>query len=155
VNVPQSLVAAIQPGESAQLMVREMPQKTFMGKVIRTTSALDAVSRTLQLEVQIANPEQTLLPGMYAQVKLSATHATPSLLVPANALVIRADGPQVAMVQQDQTVHYQKVKIERDYGTEVEISAGLNGDEALVVNPTNDLQEGVQVRVVAPQQDKK
>jgi multidrug efflux pump subunit AcrA (membrane-fusion protein) len=101
------------------------------------------------MEVQVSNPELTLLPGMYAQVKFHAARTTPPLLVPSNALVIRADGPQVATVQQDQTVRYQKVKIERDYGTEVEISSGLNGDESLVVNPTNALQEGIQVRAIA------
>ena len=149
VNVPQTLMNAIQPGHSAQLMVRELPQKVFTGQVVRTTSALDVASRTLPMEVQVSNPELTLLPGMYAQVKFNASRSTPPLLVPSNALVIRADGPQVATVQQDQTVRYQKVKIERDYGTEVEISAGLNGDEALVVNPTNDLQEGMPVRTMA------
>jgi multidrug efflux pump subunit AcrA (membrane-fusion protein) len=76
-------------------------------------------------------------------------------LVPSNALVIPADGPQVVTVQPDQTVRYQKVKIERDYGTEVEISSGLNGDESLVVNPTHDLQERMQVRAMAvPPQEK-
>ena len=155
VNVPQTLMNAIQPGQSAQLMVRELPQTMFAGKVVRTTSALDVASRTLPMEVQVSNPELTLLPGMYAQVKFSATRTTPPLLVPSNALVIRADGPQVAMVWQDQTVRYQKVKVERDYGTEVEISSGLDGDESLVVNPTNDLQEGVQVRVLAAQQQQK
>ena len=155
VNVPQTLMNAIQPGQSAQLMVRELPQKVFTGQVVRTTSALDVASRTLPMEVQVSNPELTLLPGMYAQVKFNASRSTSPLLVPSNALVIRADGPQVATVQQDQTVRYQKVKIERDYGTEVEISSGLNGDEALVVNPTNDLQEGMQVRAMAvPQKEK-
>jgi RND family efflux transporter MFP subunit len=152
VNVPQTIMASIQPGQNAQLMVRELPQKIFMGKVVRTASALDAASRTLPMEVQVSNPDLALLPGMYAQVKLSTTRTTPPLLVPSNALVIRADGPQVATVRQDQTVRYQKVKVERDYGTEVEISSGLNGDESLVVNPTNDLQEGTQVSVVAVHQ---
>src|SRR5262245_36604669 len=140
---------------SAQLMVRELPQKVFAGQVVRTTSALDVASRTLPMEVQVSNPDLTLLPGMYAQVKFHASRATPPLLVPSNALVIRADGPQVATVRQDKTVRYQKVKIERDYGTEVEVSAGLNGDESLVVNPTHDLQEGMQVSVVTvPQKEK-
>lgn len=155
VNVPQTFMSTIQPGQSAQLMVRELPQKAFMGKVVRTASALDAASRTLPMEVQVSNPDQTLLPGMYAQVKLRAARTTPPLLVPSNALVIRADGPQVATVQQDQTIRYQKVQVERDYGTEVEISVGLNGDESLVVNPTNDLHEGAQVQVVAVQQNGK
>ena len=152
VNVPQTFMASIQPGQTAQLLVRELPQKTFTGKVARTTSALDATSRTLPMEVQVNNQERSLLPGMYAQVKFSVARATPPLLVPANVLVIRTDGPQVAIVQADQTVRYQKVKVERDYGTEIEIVAGLNGDEALVVNPTSDLLEGKPVRAVAAQQ---
>ncbi len=88
-------------------------------------------------------------------MKFSAARTTPPLLVLSNALVIRADGPQVATVQQDQTVRYQKVRVERDYGTEVEISTGLKGDESLVVNPTNDLHEGAQVHAAAVQQKEK
>ncbi|MGE3536313.1 MAG: efflux RND transporter periplasmic adaptor subunit [Candidatus Tectimicrobiota bacterium] len=149
VNVPQNYIAAVHTGQSAQVQVRELPQKTFAGKVVRTSSALDAASRTLAVEVQVGNADQTILPGMYAEVKLATARATPPVLVPSNALVIRADGPQVAMVQSDQTVRYQKVKIERDYGTEVEISAGLQGDEALVVNPTNALRDGMTVQTVA------
>ena len=85
----------------------------------------------------------------YAQVKFNASRATPPLLVPSNALVIRADGPQVATMQPAQTMRYQKVRIERDYGTEVESASGLNSHESLVVNPTNDLQAGMQVRAMA------
>jgi multidrug efflux pump subunit AcrA (membrane-fusion protein) len=96
VNVPQTYVASIQPGQTAQVLVRELPQKAFAGKVVRTTSALDATSRTLPMEVQISNQDHTLLPGMYAQVKFSVSRATPPLLVPANALVLRTEGPQVS-----------------------------------------------------------
>lgn len=152
VNVPQTFVASIQPGQAAQLLVRELPQKAFAGKVVRTTSALDATSRTLPMEVQVSNQEHVLLPGMYAQVKFSVARAMPPILVPATALILRNDGPQVAIVQADQTVRYQKVKVERDYGTEIEIATGLNGDETLVVNPSSSLLEGKLVRIVTGQQ---
>lgn len=156
VNVPQAYATSIQPGQTAQVLVRELPQKTFAGKVARTTGSMDAASRTLPMEIHVDNQEHALLPGMYAQVKFSVSRATIPILVPANALIIRADGPQVAMVQSDQTVHYQKVKVERDYGTEVEVTSGLRGDEALIMNPTNDLVEGATVRaVVVPPQEKK
>jgi RND family efflux transporter MFP subunit len=155
VNVPQTFVATIQAGQPAQLLVRELPNKTFMGKIVRTTGALDAASRTLSMEVQVSNQEHVLMPGMYAQIKLSSARTAPPLLVPSNALIIRADGPQVAMVQENQTVHYQKVKIERDYGTEVEIASGLRGDESLIVNPTNDLVEGTPVQVITAQKKDK
>jgi multidrug efflux pump subunit AcrA (membrane-fusion protein) len=80
VNVPQTFMSTIQPGQNAQLIVRELPQKAFMGQVVRTASALDTASRTLPMEVQVSNPDQTLLPGMYAQVKLSAARTTPHTL---------------------------------------------------------------------------
>jgi Cu/Ag efflux pump CusA len=130
------------------------PGAKIEAAVAQITSIMQTILCVMPPGIQ-PPPDQTLLPGMYAQVKLSTARATPPLLVPSNALVIRADGPQVATVQQDQTVRYQKVQVERDYGTEVEIFAGLNGDEALVVNPTNDLREGAQVHAVAGQQKAK
>lgn len=151
-NVPQTYIAGIQPGQSAEVVVRELPQKTSAGKVMRTASALDAASRTLPVEVHVNNPEQAILPGMYAQVKLQTTRPTPPLLVPSNALIIRADGPQVALVLHDQTVRYQKVQVERDYGTAVEIASGLKGDESLVINPTSALLDGTAVKAMAVQQ---
>jgi hypothetical protein len=88
---------------------------------------------------------------MYAQVKFVITRANPPWLIPANTLVIRPDGPQVAMLEEDHKVHYQKVVVGRDYGTEIEISSGLNGAESLIINPTDDLLEGTSIQVGAAQ----
>jgi len=122
------------------------------GQVVRTANALDPTWRTLLTEVQLSNRAATLLPGMYAQVTFVITRTNPPWLIPANTLVIRPDGPQVAIVGADHKVHYQKVVVGRDYGTEIEISAGLTGVEALITNLTDDLAEGTPVRVVgAPQ----
>jgi RND family efflux transporter MFP subunit len=147
-NVPQSFVASIRPGQTAQVLVQEFSQRSFTGQVVRTANALDPTSRTLLTEVQLSNHDATLLPGMYAQVKFVITRANPPWVIPANTLVIRTDGPQVAIVGDDQKVHYQKVVIGRDYGTEIEISSGLTGAEALIPNP-DDIAEGAPVQVVA------
>jgi RND family efflux transporter MFP subunit len=149
VDVPQASAASIHPGQAAKLMVRELPNQTFTGTVTRTANALDPASRTLRTEVQVPNPGLKLLPGMYAQVQFTLDHASSGLRIPANALVVRSEGTQVAMVGQGQKVHYQNVTIGRDYGTEIEIASGLVGNEQLIVNPTDDIREGTSVRAVA------
>lgn len=152
VNVPQTFVQSIQVGQTAQIQVRELPQRIFTGKVVRTTTTLDPNSRTLLTQMVVPNQDYVLRPGMYASVKFDITRASPPLMVPANVLVINSGGTQVATVTKDQTVHYQKVGIGRDYGTEVEITSGLSGNESLITNPTVDLGERTRVQVVASKQ---
>jgi RND family efflux transporter MFP subunit len=153
VNVPQSAINLVQHGASADVLVRELPGSAFRGIVARNARALDAASRTLLTEVQIPNPKGVLLPGMYVEVRFAVTDSNPPLIVPANTLVIRTDGPQVALVRPNNTVHYQKIELGRDYGDRVEVVGGLDGDAKLVVNPTDDIREGVEVRVLPPVTD--
>jgi RND family efflux transporter MFP subunit len=155
VNVPQSAMSLVQAGAQADVLVRELPGGVFHGRVARNARALDAASRTLLTEVQIPNPNGVLLPGMYVQVRFAITNATPPLVIPANTLVIRADGPQVALVRPNHTAHYQKVELGRDFGDQVEVAAGLDDDAQLVVNPTDEIREGVEVRVLPPVVDTK
>jgi len=146
INVPQTFSSAIKTGQKVETNVREFPEDKFTGLVARTTNALDPASRTLLAEVRIANPDYKLLPGMYATVKISVAQAEPPIRIPATALVIRADGPQVVTVTKDQTAHFQNVAIGRDYGNELDISSGIEPGATLVVNVTDALHEGVSVR---------
>jgi multidrug efflux pump subunit AcrA (membrane-fusion protein) len=146
INVPQTFSSSIKPGRKVEIDVREFPQDKFTGKVARTTSALDPASRTLLVEVQTANPNYQLLPGMYATVKISVDQAEPPIRIPATALVIRADGPQVVTVTKDQKAHFQKVVIGRDYGNELDIISGIEPGATLVINITDALHEGAPVR---------
>jgi membrane fusion protein, multidrug efflux system len=98
--------------------------------------------------VQVNNPNLKLLPGMYAQVQFVLNRATVPLMVPATALVKRSEGRMVAIAGADQKVYYQKVAIGRDYGAEVEITSGLEGRGQLVVNPTDEVGEGIRVKTV-------
>jgi len=150
INVPQAQVPAIQTGQSARVTVQELPGRTFAGRVTRTANALDPGSRTLLTEVQVANPDRVLLPGMYAEVEFAAANARPGLLVPATVLVVRPDGSSaIAVVDASDKIRYARVRIGRDYGAEAEVVAGLEGSERLVINPADDLAEGTTVRVVA------
>ncbi|HEY9709302.1 MAG TPA: efflux RND transporter periplasmic adaptor subunit [Oculatellaceae cyanobacterium] len=154
VNVPQTFVKSIQVGETAQIKIRDLPQRVFTGKVTRTADALDASTNTLQAEIQVPNGDKVLRPGMYAQVQFTATRANPPLMVPSNTVIMRSDGPQVAIATKDQKVHFQKVEIGRNYGTEVEITSGLQGNESLITNPTDNLSEGKTVKAVGAKQQK-
>ncbi|HWP46879.1 MAG TPA: efflux RND transporter periplasmic adaptor subunit [Candidatus Limnocylindrales bacterium] len=155
VNVPQTFVNSIQPDQPAEISVQEFPQKTFAGKVVSTAGALDPTSRTLLAEVRVTNENNLLLPGMYAQVKFTVTRSNPPVLVPGNALVIRPEGTQVATVTKDQTVHYQKVTVGRDYGTQLEIISGLEANETVILDATDDLQEGMRVQAVTLKKEEK
>jgi multidrug efflux pump subunit AcrA (membrane-fusion protein) len=149
ISVPQTFASTIKPGQTANISVRELPQRSFTGRVIRTTSALDPGSRTLLTEVHTSNADYQLLPGMYATVDLGVQAPDAPVRIPATALIIHADGPQVATVTHDQKVHYQKVVIGRDYGNELDIVSGIEPGTQLIVNIADGIQEGSQVRAQA------
>ncbi|MHC5937757.1 efflux RND transporter periplasmic adaptor subunit [Nostoc sp.] len=149
VSVPQSLSQSLQTGQTAQITVRELPQRVFTGKVVRTSNAIDPNTRTLLAQLEVDNSDATLRPGMYANVRFAINRNDPPFVVPDSALVVNAGGTQVATVTKDERVHYQKVAVGRDYGTEVEITSGLTGKESLIATPTVDDTEGLRVQRIA------
>ena len=148
VNVPQSDATAIRTGQPAKITISDLASRVFPGTVTRTASALDPSSRTLLAEVQVPNSSGHLLPGMYAQVDFTTPRAEPPLVIKGDALVVRSNGPQVAVLQSDKTVHYQVVTLGRDYGDRIEVLSGLTAGQQLVVNPGDNIQEGARVRPV-------
>ncbi|MDX2034894.1 MAG: efflux RND transporter periplasmic adaptor subunit [Blastocatellia bacterium] len=150
INVPQTYFAVMQAGLTAEIRVRELPDKVFTGKVIGTSHSLDPATRMLMAEVRIPNPDQQLLPGMYAQVKFTLPSLRPSLLVPVSALVVNADSTQLMLLRPDQTVHIQKVDVGRDFGKEVEILSGLSPDDSIITNPSDAFREGLRVQLDKP-----
>jgi RND family efflux transporter MFP subunit len=148
VQVPQSSITAIRPGQPAKVLVREYPGRTFAGTVFQSAGALDSTSRTLLTEVHVRNPGNTLRPGMYAQVEFSTATVRPLPRIPSSTLVVDAAGIRAASVTADNKVRYLPVKVGRDFGTEIEITEGLKGNERLITDPTDDLKDGAAVSVV-------
>ena len=146
VRVPQTWVRALTPGGQARVLVPEFPERTFLGHVVSTAGALDQASRTLLTEIQIPNDDGSLLPGMFANVQFAITRAEPPLWLPATALILGAGGMQVALVRDDQTVHFQTVEVGHDLGQQVEIVAGLTGTESVILHGGDGLREGLRVR---------
>ncbi len=145
VNVPQANTGSIRPGQTAHLSVSNLPGRQFTGTVARTSNALDPNSRTLLVEIHVPNAEGVLLPGMYARVNLSNTRTNPPMLIPSEALIVRADGASVAQVRPDHTVHLQKIQIGRDYGDHLEVSGGLQEGDVIIPNPGDVAREGVKI----------
>jgi RND family efflux transporter MFP subunit len=145
-NVPQADATAVHVGQAADLKIPDLPSRNFRGTVTRTANALDPSTRTLLVEVQVENSTGLLLPGMYAEVNFTTPRAEPPLIVRGDTLVVRADGPQVAVVGAGNRVHYQKVQIGRDYGDRVEVLGGLEAGQLLVINPGDSVHENAIVK---------
>jgi RND family efflux transporter MFP subunit len=148
VNVPQADADSVKVGQTAKLTVSNMPGRTFLGRVARTASSLDPSTRTLLTEIQVPNTAGELLPGMYADVDLNIPVVDPPMSIPADALVVRSDGTQVAIVRPDQTVHYQKIEISRDYGDHLELAGGLRPGDHVILHPNDSIREGVKVQTL-------
>jgi RND family efflux transporter MFP subunit len=149
VNVPQANASDVRPGQTARLSVPNLPGRTFAGTIARTASALDPASRTLLIEVHVPNPEGALLPGMYARVDLMNGRANAPLRIPSDALIIRGEGTEVAVVRDGRTVHLQKIEVGRDYGDHIEVASGLEEGDTIIANPGDVVREGMQVQPVA------
>ena len=148
VAVPQTHAAGVRVGDPFQVTVPELANQIFPAKVARTANAVDPASRTLLVELELANADYRLLPGTYARITLQTRQDGRALLAPANVLLLRNDGPHVAVVGGNGNVRLEKVNLGRDFGITVEVLSGLQGHEVLIVNPTDDLRNGDVVEVI-------
>ena len=150
VSVPQSNAPDIKVGESAKVSVRQLPGRSFTGKVTRTAGAIDPASRTLLTEVDVPNPEGLLLSGSYATVRFRIERPDPPLVIPQSALLIDANGVRVALVDPDGTLHYQPVQIGRDSGNTVEVLSGLAPTDVLATGLSPNVADGSRVGIAKP-----
>ena len=148
VAVPEVYSRAASPGSPATLTLDEFPGRSFQGRLVRTANAIDLASRTLNVEVDVDNPRGELLPGAYVFVHLKLPRETATVTIPANTLLFRAEGLQVGVVR-DGRAHLVAVTIAHDYGNTVEISAGLQATDQVIVAPSDSLTSGTPVRVVS------
>jgi len=147
VAVPEAYSGIVRDGGTATLTLDEFPGQSFEGVIARNASAIDPASRTLNVEVDVANPTGKLLPGAYAIVHFKVPTAAASLTIPSNTLLFRAQGMQVGVVH-DGKVQLVPVKISQDHGATVEVASGLSPQDAIVLDPSDSLQNGQAVKVV-------
>jgi len=150
VSVPEAYSQAAKPGLTADLVLSEFPGRRFQGTLVRTAQAIDQSTRTLLVEISVSNPTGTLLSGAYAEVHLKLPTAASSFILPVNTLLFRSEGLRVAAVTDGRHAELKQITIGHDYGSEVEVVAGLTGDESIVVNPPDSLVSGEEVRIAQP-----
>jgi len=147
VNVPQTDISSIQPGQTAELRVQELPGQVFSAKVTHIANALDTNSRAMLTVLEVANPRGVLMPGMYAQLRFSTGRAESAVLIPGDTLILGREGPRVAVVAPDHRVHLRSIRIGQDLGSELEVVAGLSPGEMVVANPSDAARENTLVDV--------
>ena len=152
INVPQVYSPDAKNGASATLTLPQYPGRTFEGKLVRSSDAVDPATRTLLAEVDVNNKDGELLPGSYTEVHLHTENPAPALIVPVSALILEPDGLRVATVDSQNIAHLIHVTSGRDLGASVEILNGLSQDQKVIVNPPDSLTDGEKVRVVDPNQ---
>jgi RND family efflux transporter MFP subunit len=150
VQVPEAYAAVTRPGLEAELHFAEQPRKTFTAKTVRTSNALDPNLRTLQVELELHNENQEVFPGAYAEVHFKLPASAESLRLPANTVLFRAAGLQVATVDGQRRVKLKSVVQGRDFGNTIEILSGLESSEQVILNPSDSLTDGTEVRIAAP-----
>jgi RND family efflux transporter MFP subunit len=148
VNVPEEYSQGIKPSQtSAEITLGEFPGKRFPGKLVRTSEAINATTRTLLTEVDLDNPGATLLSGSYAEVHLQIPSHNSTFLLPVSSLIFRGERLQVGVVRNGKVV-IRDVTPGHDFGNQIEVVAGLNANDQVITNPPDSLVAGQQVNIV-------
>ena len=147
VSVPQLYSQAAKTGLPANLTLAEFPGRKFPGKLVRNAESISTTSRTLLVEVDVDNPTGELLPGAYAEVHLKLPSDIPSYILPVNALIFRSEGLRVATVVDGKHASLVPITLGRDFGNEVEVLAGLTGQELVITSPPDSIVSGEAVRI--------
>ena len=144
VYVPQDTAFGVAPGVDAIVRVPELPNRVFSGKVTRIGDALQSGTRTLLTEIDIANADGALPPGIYCSVELKIPRTTPSFTIPAEALIFNRNGLQAAVIE-DGKANIRNIRVTRDLGTRVEVDAGVKAGERVILSPPVTLVDGSKV----------
>ncbi|HEY4295102.1 MAG TPA: efflux RND transporter periplasmic adaptor subunit [Paraburkholderia sp.] len=154
VQLPQAYAQNVSVGQKAVVTQAELPGQQFHGTITNISGAIDVATRSLQIEVTLPNPDDKLRPGAYVQVAVPAV-AHAELMVPSNALLFRAEGPRIAVVDAKGNVNLHKVVIARDLGQSLEIESGIDVDDKIIINPSDSIADGDHVQIAQPQKSAK
>jgi RND family efflux transporter MFP subunit len=146
-NVPQTYAAQTVPGVPAQVNLPESSIPPVEAEITRIADSVDSTSRTMLAEIELDNAKNRLRPGSYAQVTLAITHSASLWTIPINTILMRASGPHIALVNEQDQIEVKRVKLGRDLGDRVVVADGFHGDERLVVNPGDELTSGAHVEI--------
>lgn len=144
VSVPEAYAGLVHLGSPANLFFSELPQAKYSGRVTRTSASIDSNTRTLLVEVQVRNPRGQLIPGMYTVVNFQLK-GQPPLTVPGEAIVVRDGKNMLAVMDGNNTIHFQPIQIGRDFGNETEVVGGLKPGDAVVTIINDEVRDGIKI----------
>jgi|GraSoi2013_100cm_1033763.scaffolds.fasta_scaffold17756_1 RND family efflux transporter MFP subunit len=153
VHVPETFATQVQVGTKADLSFDEFPGRVFPATVVTTSDAVDPSNRTHLVELHVPNPANELWPGAYTEVHFHLESAGNTVQIPANTLLFRNGASAVGVVKADGKVEIRQVRIGKDLGTRLEIVNGLSLTDQLIVNPSDSLNDGMEVHVVGSDQN--
>jgi RND family efflux transporter MFP subunit len=146
-QVPEAYSGATTVGLKAELHFAAHPGKAYQAVVINTSHALDPSARTLQVELQLDNANEEILPGAYAEVHFKLPSRGVTMRLPANVVLFRSDGLQVATVTAQNQIKLKRISQGRDFGKTIEILDGLDPQDRVIVNPPDSAIDGLPVRI--------
>jgi RND family efflux transporter MFP subunit len=150
VNVPQRDAQLVKIGMEGDLTLPQFPNRTFRAHVTNTAEVVHPTSRLLLTELQIPNKSGELPPGAYAEITFKFADDSRFLTIPENTLLFRREGPAVGVVHPDGKVEVRKITINRDFGDKLEVSEGLSISDQVILNPSDSLSDGMNVRITEP-----
>jgi len=150
VQVPERYAAVTQDGVDAELRFSERPGKGYEVRAIHTSNSLDPTLRTLQVELPLDNGGGEILPGAYAEVHFKIPSGAASLRLPANTVVFRSAGLQVATVDASNHVTLKGIVQGRDFGNTIEVLSGITEHDRVVQSPPDSIMDGMTVAIAAP-----
>src|SRR5246127_2517910 len=148
-SVPQAYAPFIRVGASTTVTLQEFPGQRFSAKVARTAESIDPNTRTLLTEVDVPNRDGRLLPGSFGEVHFAVGSNVNKVTVPVNAMLFRSEGTRLAIVGPDNKVQLRPISIGKDYGTTLEVLAGVSTQDQIVINPPDSLEDGQRVNLAA------
>jgi membrane fusion protein (multidrug efflux system) len=148
VGVPQEFADMLKPGLEASFTLAQYPGREFKATLLTTANAFNPQTRTVVAELVAQNPDHLLWPGSYATVRFVVPTDHSVLVVPEQALLFRDQGMQLAIVDSDNRVHLQDVKLGLNLGQNVQVVSGLNPTDRFLVNPSAGTLEGEKVQIV-------
>jgi RND family efflux transporter MFP subunit len=154
VQLPQAYAQNVAVGKQVVVTQAELPGQQFHGTIANISGAIDVPTRSLQIEVRLPNPDGKLRPGAYVQVAIPAV-AHSDIMVPGNTLLFRAEGPRIAVVDNNGVVHLRKVVIAQDLGQTLEIESGIEPTDKIIVNPSDSIADGDHVQIEQPSDNSK
>jgi membrane fusion protein, multidrug efflux system len=155
VDVPQSYVPMIKMGAKADITMPGYADRTFPAVVETSSQSVDASTGTTRMQLALDNPTGQLMPGSYANVRMSLDRGTAPLHIPASALIFNHQGLRVATVNAEDRIVFKPVVIARDLGKNIELASGLAANDRVVVAPPDGIVDGDKVRVAGQDKERK